>query len=110
MPGNITAPFEPHPHGLEVAGRNHVDEGAVPLFVVQVFFGDQAPAPVAVERQHVGHAGRFDSGEGADALQDLLDDRPAPRPASAIVDLDRDRGDAIGREAEIDVEQAQEAA
>ncbi len=101
------AQAQAHPHRLEVSGAYDVDEGAVLYaLVIHVFLGHKAPTPVAIERQHVGHAGCFDAGNGADSLQNLLEDGAALRQVVAIVDLDLDGGDVGRLKAKVDVDQA----
>ncbi len=111
LPGNVPPLAKAHAHGLQVTRGNDVHESPVRSgFVICVFFGHQAPTPVAVERQHVGHARSFDAGNCPDTLQDLFDNRPAPLGFSAIIHFDVERGDMRGLEAEIHVQQPDEAA
>jgi hypothetical protein len=110
-PGEVASFLQAHPHGFQVSGRDHVDKRSVVLtLVAAVFLGDQAPTAVAVKGEHVGHAGGLDAGQGADALQDFLEDGTTARDVIAIVEFDLEGGDVGGLEAEIDIEQADEAA
>src|SRR6185295_12773624 len=84
-PLQITALLQTHSHGFEITGGDDVDECAALLGpVTAVFLGDQAPATIAVEGEHVGHARGFDAGKGADALQNFLQDGAAAGEVSAV--------------------------
>src|SRR2546422_2677770 len=100
-----------HAHGAEVAGRHDVDESIViHACGISPTLRPEIPAPVAVQRELVGHAGGFDTGDGADALQYLLQDRATPRPIATIVVVDLDRGSPARLEPQVDVEDPQKAA
>ena len=80
------------------------------LPVVHIFLGHQSPTAVAVERQHVRHARRFDARDGPYPPQDLLQDGPAPRQVVAVVEFDLDRRRVLRLKAQVHVQQAHKAA
>ena len=69
-----------------------------------------APTAIASEGQIVGDAGVFDAGQRGDSADHILEDGGAFCIAAAVVEVELDGGGVCGLEAEVDVEDAQEAA
>src|SRR5262249_24177630 len=78
LPGDVASLDQPHPHRSQVTGTYDTHDCAR-VFILAVFPGRvcETPASVAVERQHVGNAGRLHSGDGLHLTQNLLQHRPS---------------------------------
>ena len=110
IPGNVAALDEAHADGVEVAGRDDVDEGSGELAgLVVLAFGGDAPGAIAGHGERVGDACGLDAGDGLDAVEDLAVDGSA-LGCAPIVEVEPHGGGVGGFEAQVDVEDAEKAA
>src|SRR6185503_17507793 len=98
-------------HRLEIARRDHIDEGASQLAVtILLAFRPETPTSIALEWKVVGDSRHLDARNRLHASQEILE-RGATLlsvPAAGIVDLDR--GHIHRAKSEVDVQHAKEAA
>jgi hypothetical protein len=111
VPGQVAA-ADLHAHAGKVAGGDDIDEGAGTgvAGVVDALDAGGAPAAVAGEREVVREAGGFDAGDAGDFAEDGLVEGAADfhLVAGALLDL---HAVALGwAEAEVDIEDVEEAA
>ncbi len=114
FPGDVAAFDEAHADGVEVAGGDDVDEGAGELAgLVVLALGGDAPGAVAGHGERVGDGGGLDAGDLLDAVDDLAVEGGVfggGGSTETAWDVEEHGGGAGGLEAEIDVEDAEEAA
>jgi len=111
FPGEV-ASLDRNAHCGEIARGDHVDERALALDLV---FGcademGDAPAAIAREGQIVRDACVFDAGQRGDTADHILKDCRALCIIAAIVEVNIDCGSIGWLKAEVNVEDAQEAA
>jgi hypothetical protein len=112
FPGYVAAFDQAHADGVEVAGSDDVNEGSGEFvgFIVLALGGD-APGAIAGHGEGVGDGGGLDAGDLLDAVEDLAvegGDFGCGVDAAGVVE--EDGGGAGGLEAQVDVEDAEEAA
>ncbi len=113
FPGHVAALDEAHADGVEVAGGDDVDEGSGELAgLIVLALGGDAPGAVAGHGERVGDGGGLDAGDLLDAVEDLAVEGGV---LAAVFDVplgivEEDGGGAGGLEAEVDIEDAEEAA
>ena len=114
FPGHVATLDEAHANGVEVAGGDDVDEGAGELVgLVVLALGGDSPGAVAGHGERVGDGGGLDAGDLLDAVDDLAVEGGVVGgggSAETAWDVEDHGGGAGGLEAEIDVEDAEEAA
>ena len=117
VPGEVAA-ADSGAHGAQISGSDDVDERPAGHLVgrLDAFGPGHAPGAILAEGQVVGDAGSLDAGNGSRRARGsagrsrCVSGAGRPSCGSAVVVVDLDGGGVFGLEAEIDIEDMEEAA